>query len=276
MKNYLLISLFTSILFLGCKTQDLQNDTVKTELQQYNVPVREHAIQALLWQQQSAEYRALSYQAFYLARLQLDHILATKNKADKPIAIVTDIDETVMDNSPYSGYLIAVNEEYTPATWAAWVSKKNAEAVPGALEFFKYAASKEVAIFYVSNRNVQLQKETMENLISLGFPGVNEKHVLLKSTTSGKEPRRDEVAKTHKIELLLGDNLSDFSTVFENKSTQDRNNATEQLKAAFGKKFIVLPNPMYGDWETKGIYESNYNWTKFQKDSLRRKNIKAY
>ncbi len=276
MKNYLLISLFTSILFLGCKTQDLQNETVKTELQQYNVPVREHAIQALLWQQQSAEYRALSYQAFYLARLQLDDILAAKNKTDKPIAIVTDIDETVMDNSPYSGHLVNVNEEYTPATWAAWVSKKSAKAVPGALEFFKYAASKEVAIFYVSNRNVQLQKETMENLKSLGFPNVNDEHVLLKSTTSGKEPRRDEVSKTHKIELLLGDNLSDFSTVFENQSTQERNSAAMQLKAEFGKKFIVLPNPMYGDWETKGIYESNYNWTPHQKDSIRRKKIKAY
>ncbi len=276
MKNYLLISLFTSILFLGCKTQDLQNETVKTELQQYNVPVREHAIQALLWQQQSAEYRALSYQAFYLARLQLDDILAAKNKTDKPIAIVTDIDETVMDNSPYSGHLVIVNEEYTPATWAAWVSKKSAKAVPGALEFFKYAASKEVAIFYVSNRNVQLQKETMENLKSLGFPNVNDEHVLLKSTTSGKEPRRDEVSKTHKIELLLGDNLSDFSTVFENQSTQERNSAAMQLKAEFGKKFIVLPNPMYGDWETKGIYESNYNWTPHQKDSIRRKKIKAY
>ncbi len=276
MKNYLLISLFTSILFLGCKTQDLQNETVKTELQQYNVPVREHAIQALLWQQQSAEYRALSYQAFYLARLQLDDILAAKNKTDKPIAIVTDIDETVVDNSPYSGHLVNVNEEYTPATWAAWVSKKSAKAVPGALEFFKYAASKEVAIFYVSNRNVQLQKETMENLKSLGFPNVNDEHVLLKSTTSGKEPRRDEVSKTHKIELLLGDNLSDFSTVFENQSTKERNSAAMQLKAEFGKKFIVLPNPMYGDWETKGIYESNYNWTPHQKDSIRRKKIKAY
>jgi 5'-nucleotidase (lipoprotein e(P4) family) len=264
------------VLFLGCKTQDLHNETVKPELQHYNVPVREHAIQALLWQQQSAEYRALSYQAFYLARLQLDNLLATKNKTDKPIAIVTDIDETVMDNSPYSGYLINANEEYTPATWAAWVSKKSAEAVPGALEFFNYAASKDVAIFYVSNRNVQLQKETMDNLKSLGFPSVTEKHVLLKSTTSGKEPRRDEVSKTHQIELLLGDNLSDFSTVFENQSTQERNSAAERLQAEFGKKFIVLPNPMYGDWETKGIYESNYNWTTFQKDSIRRKKIKAY
>jgi 5'-nucleotidase (lipoprotein e(P4) family) len=76
--------------------------------------------------------------------------------------------------------------------------------------------------------------------------------------------------------MLLGDNLSDFMDVFDKKSTQVRNKLVEGMKDDFGRKFIVLPNPMYGDWETKGIYEGRYDWSAQQKDSIRKAKLLAY
>ena len=271
MKNKILISLFTFIIFIGCKSQITQ---IKPENLR-GIPVKEHTIQALLWQQNAAEYKALTYQAYNLARFQLDKILA-ENTFKKPVAIVTDIDETVLDNSPYSGKQVELDENYSSLRWNEWVKKKKAAIIPGALSFFKYAKSKGVVIFYISNRSSKVKKETIENLKLKGFPFADKVHVILKNRDNEKETRRNHVRKTHEIILFLGDNLSDFSPVFENRSTTQRNKSVDSLKAFFGKKYIVFPNPIYGDWETKGILEGTYKWTDFQKDSIRHKKILSY
>ena len=276
MKHKLLITLVSFGLLIGCKTQVTQTESSKITTINTNIPVREHSIQAILWQQQSAEYRALTYQAFNLARMQLDIILNANNVYDKPIAIVTDIDETILDNSPYSGKQVELDEEYTSSRWKEWVILKNAKAIPGAVDFFQYARSKGVEVFYISNRKTLQKKETIENLVQVGFPFADQSHVLLKDVTSGKLERRLEVMKSHNIVMLLGDNLSDFSMVFEKSTTENRNRNADSLRLDFGKKFIVLPNPLYGDWETNGVYEGNYKWSTFQKDSIRRKKITSY
>src|SRR6187551_219873 len=61
----------------------------------------EYQVGAVLFMQKSAEYRALAYQAFNLARWQLDADLDKENvkklpreERDRPRAIVVDIDET--------------------------------------------------------------------------------------------------------------------------------------------------------------------------------------
>jgi 5'-nucleotidase (lipoprotein e(P4) family) len=118
--------------------------------------------------------------------------------------------------------------------------------------------------------------ETIENLQVMGFPFADKAHVLLKDTISGKDPRRLQVQETHDIVLLLGDNLSDFSEVFDNRSTLERNKSVDSLKALFGVKFIVLPNAIYGDWETNGILEKKNDWSNFQKDSIRHQKIISY
>ena len=116
----------------------------------------------------------------------------------------------------------------------------------------------------------------MDHLKNLGFPNVDKQHILFRDKTSGKEERRQTVSKDHTIVMLLGDTLSDFSDVFDNKSTAERNSAAQSLKEKFGKEYIVLPNPTYGDWENKGIYEGNYKWTEVQKDSIRKAKLITY
>ena len=239
-------------------------------------PLREYSIQSLLWQQNAAEYRALAYQSYNLARLQLDKILTDQSIQNGSHAIVTDIDETVLDNSPFNGKLIELDQPYSRDLWLDWGNLSRADTIPGALEFFSYAANKGIDIYYISNRLSEQLQVTINNLQKFGFPFADESHVLLRSTSSGKESRRQKVSESHKIIMLLGDNLSDFSDLFDRQGTGRRNFLVDSLKSAFGSRFIVFPNPMYGDWESKGIYEGRYDWSPGQLDSLRRGKIRAY
>lgn len=267
---YLMLLLF---LFSGCQT-------LKTNADQYSsdskISVREYSVQSVLWQQHSGEYKALCHQAFNLAKFQLDEILLRNNREGKPLAIITDIDETLINNSPYNAKMIETNEEYSKENWITWGLLEEATVVPGALEFLKYAESKSVEVFYISNRYAVQAKETKANLKKLGFPFIDEQHFLLREKTSGKEERRQIVSKENRVIMLLGDNLSDFTKVFDDKSTNERNEIVEELKDKFGTTFIILPNPMYGDWETDGLYEGNYKWTPAQKDSIRKAKLISY
>lgn len=269
-------AIFLFVLFFGCKSTLKEQGVQTIKDFDLKIPKREHAVQAVLWQQLSAEYKALCYQAFNVAKFRIDNILLENNHDGKPLAVITDIDETILNNSPFEAKGIITDEEYSEKNWVEWVKLEQATAIPGALEFFNYVNSKGIEIYYLSNRSVLQEMETMNNLKKIGFPSIDEKHFLLKDKMSGKEDRRQSVSKENRIVMLLGDNLSDFSGLFDNKPTNERNDGVENLKDLFGNKFIVLPNPTYGDWQTKGIYEGNYKWTEVQKDSIRKAKLISY
>ena len=221
----------------------------------------EYQVGTVLFMQKAAEFRALAYQAFNLGRWQLDADFDKKNiktlpKAERKMtrAVVVDVDETVLDNSPHQAELIKNRMPFTNTVWTAWVNRRQAKPIPGAVEFLKYANSKGVRVFYVSNRNEAEKQGTIDNLKAVGFPDVSDETVLVRTTESGKEPRRQSIAAKHRIVLLMGDNLNDFSNVFERKSVADRFSEVDRVKDLWGKRFIVLPNAMYGDWES-AIYE---------------------
>ncbi|MCW3463325.1 5'-nucleotidase, lipoprotein e(P4) family [Chitinophaga nivalis] len=228
---------------------------------------------AALYQQQSGEYKALCLQAYQLAAWRLDQYLA--QRGNKPLAVVTDIDETVLDNSPYSVHQALSGKTYDEKSWAEWTAKASADTVPGAPAFFKYAASRNVTVFYITNRVAAEKEATLKNLQQYGFPNADAQHLLLKTTTSGKEPRRQEVLKQYEIVLLFGDNLSDFSDIFDKKPYAVRNETALKAAANFGSRFIVLPNPMYGDWEG-ALYNYQYNLSTQQKDSVMQSRLKNY
>ena len=216
----------------------------------------------VLYMQKAAEYRALCYQAFNTARLQLDAYLDKKNlkklpKAERkmPRAIIVDIDETVLDNSPAQARGISTNTPYNSKDWYAWSNMGKAKAVPGSVDFLNYAVSKGVKVFYISNRDDKNEKQTtIENLKKVGFSDVTADNVMLKTSESGKDSRRAVVAAKYRLVLLVGDNLDDFTSAFEKKSVADRFGETDKARDLWGKRFIVLPNAMYGTWEN-AIYE---------------------
>jgi len=134
-----------------------------------------------------------------------------------------------------------------------WVKSAQCEAIPGSIEFLNYAYRNGCDIYYISNRRLRHMEGTLKNLKDLGFPQAEESHILLKDKTSNKGIRRDQVAEDHYIVMLIGDNLIDFEDIFRHKSIEERFLSAEKFKNEFGKKFIILPNPMYGEWE-KTLY----------------------
>jgi len=235
-------------------------------------------IMAVAWYQHSAEMTALYYQGFNIAHQRLDEAVAA-NSQKKPLAVVVDIDETMLDNSPFETTVI--NNTDNLQGWYNWTNKASAKALPGALEFAKYAQSKDVDIFYITNRDDKERLSTLKNLQNESFPFATEDHLLTRSdlsystgNTSSKKGRRAKVSETHEIILLIGDNLNDFSELFEDRSSNNGKDAVATNKAQFGQKFIVLPNPMYGAWE-KPLYDYREGLSDEEKTILLKAKLKA-
>ncbi len=169
-------------------------------------------------------------------------------------AVVVDIDETVLDNSPAQAYGAKNRLPFELKGWYQWGEMRKAKAIPGAVEFANYAKSKGVRIFYVSNRDEVQKAATIDNLKAAGFPDITEENVVLRQKESTKEPRRLAIAEKYRIVILMGDNLNDLSNVYERKSIAERFAEVDKAKELYGNKFIVLPNAMYGEWES-AIYE---------------------
>lgn len=228
----------------------------------------------VLFHQTSAEYRALCYQAFNAAKTHLESILPNRPAGEK-WAIITDVDETMVDNSYMEAMLVKKGLEYNSKFWREWVEMAVATEIPGAVDFMKWAASKGIEIFYVSNRKVSDVPPTLKNLKNLGFPFADEAHTLFMDKVSSKEIRRDLVSGKFKLVMLMGDNLNDFSNVFEKRNVADRLAEVDKTRSEWGSRFIVIPNAIYGEWES-ALYDYNRNLTPEQKNAKLLEKLKAY
>lgn len=229
-------------------------------------------ITSSLFQQRAAEYRALCLQGYNIALMRINEYVPATTL---PRAIITDIDETILDNSPYAVKQGFIGNEYDAASWHQWTSLGSADTMPGAASFLKTIAAKGIEVFYLSNRGLDEQEGTLKNLQRFGLPNADAQHLFLKKSTSSKEERRQLVLSTHEVVLLMGDNLADFAKVWDKASEEKRKDAVTNLSDLFGKKFIVFPNPNYGDWEG-AFYKYNYKYSQAQKDSVLRSELKSY
>ena len=255
MKNITLLLILTVL--ASCSSSTKNNPALYTE-------------QGTLWIQNSAEVRALSYQAFNSARVHLDQVLRKKMYKKSP-AIVLDIDETLLDNSPYQAKNVIDGHTFEKQRWYDWIDLAQAKALPGSVDFLNYAHKRGVKIFYISNRKIRGLEATYKNMIEVGFP-VKRQDIFLRTTTSNKKERRHTVSAKHEVIMLVGDTMADFSEVFHKEGTNQRNILTDKMRSDFGKKFIVLPNPMYGDWENT-IYNYDYSKSNADKEKLRKRHL---
>lgn len=222
-------------------------------------------LNAVLWMQRSVEYKANSEGAFALARMRLDEALADRNWTaapaeqtgayqDLPPAIILDLDETALDNSNYQAWLVKANRTFEQKTWTEFVKTETSAAIPGAVSFAKYAASRSVKIFYISNRLAEGEEApTRELARKLGFPDGGNVDVFLTVRKkpdwgSAKGPRRAHVAKDYRVLLNLGDNLADFVDEYRG-SEADRTKVWETNHDRWGREWIMLANPAYGSFE---------------------------
>ncbi|WP_369977803.1 5'-nucleotidase, lipoprotein e(P4) family [Xanthomonas bundabergensis] len=225
-------------------------------------------LNAVLWMQRSAEYQAVAEQTYRAAADRLDAALKEPNwdalvpeergnaaTGLKP-AVVMDVDETVLDNSPYQARLIRNGKEYDELSWDQWVAEKKAKPIPGVVDFAKAATAKGVTVLYVSNRAVHLTDATLANLRSAGLP-VADNSVLLGLGTvvkdceqngSEKNCRRKLVGQQYRVLMQFGDQLGDFVQVVAN-TPDGRAQLLQQYHDWFGERWWMLPNPSYGSWE---------------------------
>lgn len=234
----LLISLSTA-----CQTTQKTTDT-QSEAQELTF---HPDLKAVYWYQKAAEVRALYYQAYNIAEMRLDYYINNISPV-KPLAVILDVDETILDNSPYQGAAVTEGITY-PTGWDEWVQQEKAALLPGAKEFLNHAAEQKVEVFYVTNRNQAGKDATIANLQQYGLPNADAKHVLVKTKTSDKTARRRSIIRDYEIVLLIGDNLGDFDHLFQEHSPERRNELVDEYRSMFGDRFIVLPNTMYGEWE---------------------------
>lgn len=204
----------------------------------------------LLWMRTSAEYRALAYQGYNVAMNLVKMAVADPSHQRKPLAIVLDADETVVDNTKLMGESIANgNGRFDAPWWRQAVHQGKSQAMPGAVEFLNEVHKQGVEIFYVSNRYAPVNYDaTVQNFKELGFPSVDKDHVLLFEKDSDKQPRFDAIAKKYYVVLYMGDNAGDFPIGTKGKTLAERNGIIDAHKEDFGTTFVVFPNPAYGSW----------------------------
>lgn len=225
-------------------------------------------LNAVAWMQTSVEFRLIAGQTWRGALVQLDRAIKTpgwdaltKEDRANPAkglspAIIVDVDETMLDNSPYQARLIRDGQSYNEATWAEWVKEEAAKPVPGALEFARAASARGVKIFYLSNRAEDLGEATLSNLRKAGFPVKDASQFLglgmvvdgCESEGSEKGCRRQLVGRKHRVLMQFGDQIGDMVTVVAN-TQNGREQAVRPYLGWVGERWFVLPNPSYGSWE---------------------------
>jgi 5'-nucleotidase (lipoprotein e(P4) family) len=207
-----------------------------------------------VWMARSAEFRALCHQAFNAAKVQVDKVVS-KRHHKIPLAIICDIDSTILDATPYIAKLIKKERAY-PYKWSDWVHKAKAKALPGAQQFLKYVAKQGIEIFYVTRRSIIFKSSTVKNLKAAGFP-VKNNHVLCSTPSISKKDHRRIINQEYRVAVLIGDQLQDLDDKFCKENIKIINDTVTKQKELFGKRFIMLPNPTYGHWMS--LLPGNHN-----------------
>lgn len=220
-------------------------------------------IDATLWFQTSAEYRASAKSIYASATKRLGEIARSKHKGR--LAIVVDVDETVLDNSMYQAQLTLTSTGYNdPYKWNDWIAAERATAIPGSVAFLNQAARLGVRVFYITNRkcdpvDICAQKlQTYCNLRAVGVKRISLDDLMLKAERpewpgDEKEPRREAVARHYMIVLMMGDQLSDFVAGSVATPPATRANLESANEAHWGRDWFLLPNPMYGDFASEKL-----------------------
>ena len=248
-------------LILGLLLASLTGGTIRAQ----DAPPASDMLLATLWTQRAVEYKANALTVFALARIRLDEALADKGWTAAPAeqtgdfrnlppAVVLDVDETLLDNSKYQVWMMRANQSFSTKTWNQFCAAQVSVAIPGAVEFAKYADSKGVKIFYVTNRGSETEKDTRENMQKLGFPmGGNVDTFLMQGEkpdwTGAKSTRRAAITKDYRVLLNIGDNFGDFDDRYRT-SEADRVKAFEAGMPYWGKQWLMLANPTYGSFDT--------------------------
>lgn len=274
------LTLLSAALLSGCVTVSPQDEAAETasiatdaahavyDAVMAQTPPPNDMLNATVWYQTSVERDLVYLQAYRSAGEHLAAALSDKHwdalpKGDRandasrlPPAIIVDVDETVLDNSPDQVRQIRDDRGFNEADWGAWVEERAAKPLPGAVEFLQAAAAKGVTVFYISNRDASLAAATVDNLRKAGFPLASDDQFLGLGTVvdgceqegSEKSCRRQLVGRGHRVLMQFGDQVGDFVSIVAN-TPEGRRAAIAPYLGWIGERWWALPNPLYGSWE---------------------------
>jgi 5'-nucleotidase (lipoprotein e(P4) family) len=199
---------------------------------------------------------------------------------EKPFAIVLDADETALQNLGYEYDEAANGREYDQARWNRW-EQGGADKVlpmPGAVEALDAVRRADVTVIFISNRMASNAASTEKALAGAGLGNVRHGETLFLQGDDGagsaKDGRRAAVAARFCVVALAGDQLGDFSDLFNAKGmpVADRRRAASAPPFAgqWGHGWFILSNPVYGP-SLKGrldeIFPADRRWTDPQEGS---------
>ncbi|MGN6227098.1 MAG: 5'-nucleotidase, lipoprotein e(P4) family [Dyella sp.] len=250
-------------------------------------PAADDNLNAVAWSQTAIEHDLLYVQTYRDAQMQLLKALKdprwdalSKDDRVAPLkglkpAVVLDVDETALDNSPYQARLIKSGGEYNEADWAAWCKEEAARALPGAVEFTQFAARHGIAVIFISNRAKDLDSVTLDNLRQVGFPVSGPDAFLgLGTFVEGCEQigtekgcRRQLISRKYRVLMQVGDQIGDFADVIANNA-EGRQQAMAPYLKWIGTRWFILPNATYGSWEPALF---NNDWTLPRNERRRQK-----
>ena len=246
-----IIVIFTGIVYAD--KASFKDDTVQMT---YEKLQSQQTVLGTVWMQTSAEYRASVYQVFNSAK---SRFLEEKNKNyGKKLAVIVDIDETVLDNMYTQTEYIKEGENYSPQAWSEWVNAEKAVAMPGAVDFVNFIYENGGEVFYVTNRKEAERAKTLDNLLKEKFVA-DDKHLIMKTKESSKEARRNQIEKDYYVAAYLGDDINDF--IDAGATAEERRKRVDELSEEFGKKYFIIPNPVYGSFEAAvnpDYYKTDY------------------
>ena len=260
-----IVSLCVFALSWGCASTESTTGRVAANggvVSRTAAPLRDthEVMNGVLWVQTSGEFWALASTTYHSAQVVLEQAMTQKSWSaaleqkpgyeNLPPAVILDLDETVLDNSPSEGQLVLDRTVYSQDTWNTWVHTVAAAAIPGAQSFIAGAEKRGVKVFFVTNRSLSEQEDTLKNLAALKITASDDTVLCSGENgwTSDKTARRAEIAKSYRVLLLVGDDMNDF--VSTAKLTPEQRVTLAKTHAdRWGKSWILLPNAMYGSWE---------------------------
>ncbi|QNS08119.1 5'-nucleotidase, lipoprotein e(P4) family [Streptomyces xanthii] len=207
------------------------------------------------WRQTAAERDMLYRQAFNIARDRVDAALRGGGRPGsagrRPLAVVSDVDDTVLSSDTYWARLLTAGKQaFDDTLWDTWIRENGPTPTPGAVDFTHYAASRGVEVFYVSSRDQgpDTQELGVANLRHAGLAFADDAHVTMLRESSDKEPAQREIAARYEVVAYLGDNLNDFRRRYYVDSVPQRKALAAQDAEHFGRDFVLFPNNTDGHW----------------------------
>jgi len=241
-----------------------------------SAPVHDN-MDAVVWLQTSTEYAAVAAGIYATATAALEEIAKVEAGRTHRMAIVLDIDETVLDNSRYQAQLVFDDTTYEGGTWDQWIALRAAPAVPGVVDFIRTSQALGFHVAFITNRACRARPDTAEdcpqkldtrvNLEEIGVDTgsttlflrgehpADRCRALLSAAertdgkwSSDKTSRRECVRLDHDIVMLFGDQLGDFTEEQGGSSGESGRDIAAEFSEHWGKTWFMLPNPTYGGW----------------------------